>query len=345
MAPILPRNSRAVGAGIANTGRNTTSHFAVWWPNGPEFRNPRNSPVFFTRKHRVQRMMQIVAPLRFQAAAAAFLRKQNGGIVQVALGDYVDLAPVLLRHALDALLQLRQKMPRTAVEHPVNRIQPQRVDVIFLQPEDRIFDEKPSDVIAIWAIEINGLSPRAAIVVGKVGTKLPQIVSFGPEMVVDHVQRHIQSGAMGCVDEALESLGAAITVLNRIKMVPSYPQFRSPGNCASGINWRVVTPNLFNLEMGNGGIKSSFRRENSDVQLIKYRFLQPDNLPTPVFPLKTIEVDDLRRPVHPVGLKSRRRIGQVPHAVQSKCIPVTRLHPRKGPGVISKWVGFKRNQP
>ncbi|MNI77484.1 hypothetical protein D3C73_1337810 [compost metagenome] len=47
-----------------------------------------------------------------------------------------------------------------------------------------------------------------------------QVIAIGPEVVVDHVENHRQTEAMGGVDQVLELLGRTIGGLGRIQQHP-----------------------------------------------------------------------------------------------------------------------------
>ena len=123
-------------------------------------------------------------------------------VVQVALGNHVDVSADGLGVQAHGLAQLLQKMPGAEVEDPVDCVDSERVDVILRNPVKSVGNEVIPHFIAVGSVEVNRLSPRSFISVGKIRAEVPEVVSLGPEMVVDDVDDHGQSEAMGAVDQS-----------------------------------------------------------------------------------------------------------------------------------------------
>ena len=198
----------------------------------------------FSREQRMKRMVQIIAPLRLECAASVAFFVQYAGVIQVALCNDVNLALRAPGHALDAFMEFRQKMMRARVKHSVNRIQPQRIDVITTQPENGVLNKKAAHVIAFGAIKIYGLPPWSAVVIRKIWRKLTQIISLGSQMVIDNVQRHSQTVLMRGVHQSMETFRAAITILNSIKICAVITPVASAGELSNGhqLNGRDTQP-------------------------------------------------------------------------------------------------------
>src|SRR5581483_9638683 len=69
-------------------------------------------------------------------------------------------------------------------------IEAESVEVIFLQPVQRVVNEEIAHRPAAWAVEVDRFSPGRAMAIRekfrRIGT---QIISFRPEVVIDHVQK------------------------------------------------------------------------------------------------------------------------------------------------------------
>jgi hypothetical protein len=102
------------------------------------------------------------------------------------------------------------------IEDAVNRVQPKAVDVALAHPVECVVDEIASDLVALWPIEVERLTPRRAVTVGEVGPELGQVVSFRPEVVVDDVEDYPEPNAVSAIDEAPQSIRASIGALRRI---------------------------------------------------------------------------------------------------------------------------------
>ena len=98
----------------------------------------------------------------------------------------------------------------------MDRIEPQRIDVEFPEPVEGVADEEAADLVAIRAVKVDGLAPRRAVAVGEVRAEVPQTISFGPEMVVHHVEHYGQAGGMSGVDQVLQCPRPAVGILHRI---------------------------------------------------------------------------------------------------------------------------------
>src|SRR5208282_5279201 len=85
----------------------------------------------------------------------------------------------------------------------------------FRYPRERIFNKEPPDFVAVRPIKIDGCTPGSAVSVGKVGPKIMEIISFRPEMVVNHIQNHRQATLMACVNQPFEPLRTSIRILHR----------------------------------------------------------------------------------------------------------------------------------
>ena len=101
------------------------------------------------------------------------------------------------------------------VEDAVDSVQPQSVEVIVLQPVQCVLDKEPSHFVAVLTIEIDRLSPRSSIAIGKVRSECTQVVAFRTEVVVDDVERDRQTLRVSCIDETLQRRRAAVGILRR----------------------------------------------------------------------------------------------------------------------------------
>src|ERR1700687_4407495 len=109
-------------------------------------------------------------------------------------------------------------MTSAKIKDSMNRIEPERIDVIFGEPVKCIVDKEPPNAVAVGAVEIDRRTPRRSITVSKTGCVLTKIVSFRTQVVVDDVEYNGQALAMAGVDQLLESRGAAIGRMRRIEM-------------------------------------------------------------------------------------------------------------------------------
>ena len=87
-------------------------------------------------------------------------------------------------------------------------------------------------------------------------------------------------------------------------------------------------------EPGRRSREGAFGAERADMQFVEDGVREIDARPLAVSPLERLRVDDLRRPVHALGLPPRRRIGQQAVVVEAITVPVAggdlRQHDREG---------------
>src|SRR6266540_6693133 len=142
----------------------------------------------FPGQQAMQCMVKIVVPLCIDTVTADFRRKQQSGIVEIAFGDQVDLSSDPAPVAMDLSGKLLKEMSRSEIEDLVDRIQPQGVHMKFMDPVEGIGNEKGAHLIAIRAVEVDRVSPRGAVVVGKIKSELAEIVTLRSEVVVNHIE-------------------------------------------------------------------------------------------------------------------------------------------------------------
>src|SRR3954469_14886116 len=98
------------------------------------------------------------------------------------------------------------------------RIKAQPIEVIFLQPIKCIVNVKLTNWTAIWTIEVDRLSPRCFVSLRKKIRRIqPKVIAFGPEVVVDHVQKHHHVFRVRRINEPLQIVGTSIRPRWRIK--------------------------------------------------------------------------------------------------------------------------------
>ncbi len=154
----------------------------------------------------------------------------------------------------------------------MGRVDAQPVAVIVTQPHQGIVDEKTPDEFTALAIKVDSLAPRRIKQPMKIRGEFSEVVSFRPEMVVNHIQDDAQLALMACVDQLFESFRSAVAVVRRVQIDT------------------VITPTAFtgefryrhDLDMSNAKrlqfaepcyrrLKGALRREGSYMQLVDDR--------------------------------------------------------------------------
>ena len=86
-------------------------------------------------------------------------------------------------------------------------IEPQAVEVVVAQPHDRVVAQEAADLLAALVVEVDRVAPRRRVAMSEVRAELPEVIAGGPEMVVDDVEDHRESGGMAASTRRLSSSG------------------------------------------------------------------------------------------------------------------------------------------
>src|ERR1039457_6788348 len=160
----------------------------------------------------MQCMVNVIIPLRVIPEGVPL-----GVMVEIA-----SLIVVVLQHKMDHSLtgesvphgfcQLGQDVRTRIVNDGVNRVQAKTVEMIFLQPVQRIMNKVITNRPAVRAIEIDRWPPRSRVAIGeKLRYIEPEIISFWPKVVVNHIKEHHQIFGVRPLDETFQIFGTAIT--------------------------------------------------------------------------------------------------------------------------------------
>src|SRR5579864_1611088 len=168
----------------------------------------------FAGEKRVHGVMKIIAPLRGQFVSALFAGQQDSRVVQIALGYHVEVASEPFPLKLNLFLKLRQNMPCAKVVDTVNGVEPQNIDVVLFEPENRILDKKLTHRSALRAVEVDGLPPWRLIVLGEIRPELAQVISFRSKMVVNDVESDSEPVRVRGIHELLKRTGTSVTILD-----------------------------------------------------------------------------------------------------------------------------------
>src|SRR5262245_14859195 len=106
-------------------------------------------------------------------------------------------------------------MAQGAIVNRMRRIQSQGINVKLLERIKRVRDKELAHRPAIGPVEVDRLAPRRAVATGEVRPELPEVVTFGPKMVVNDVEDDRELPRVTGVDEPLQPLRPTISVLRR----------------------------------------------------------------------------------------------------------------------------------
>ena len=154
-------------------------------------------------------VMKIVVPQRVEPVAAALGRAHQPGVLRLVLADDKGGAAASRRSHLPN--DGGEDMVVRSIEDLLRRVEPQPVEMIFVDPIAGIGDEEFAHRTGIGAVEIDRLAPFVVVAIGEIsrGERF-EIVSVRAEMVVDDVEDDGDAERMRAVDEAAEIVGPAV---------------------------------------------------------------------------------------------------------------------------------------
>ena len=148
-----------------------------------------------------------------------------------------------------------------------------------------------------------------------------EVVTLGPEVVVDHVEEDHQAEAVRLVDQRLEVVGAAVGPGRRVgqdAVVAPVARARPLGD-----RHQLDRGDAELGEVGEASPRAgegALRAEGADVQLVEHRLGPGPAAPLRVPPRVAARVDDQRGAVHGLGLAARGRVGHLLAALQREQI-------------------------
>ena len=200
-------------------------------------------------------------------------------------------------------------MPRRPVENRVQRVEPQPVDVVLLDPVAGVPDEVTPHLVAVAVVEVDRRAPWRVITVGEVGGVIVEIISLRPEVVVDHVEHHREAERVAGVDQPAQSPRTAVARLRRPGIDPVVAPVARAGELRHRHQLDRRDAELLQFsEPGDQRFERPLRRAGPDMQLIEDVVGKRQTLPRLVGPGEG-GVDDLGWAMHPSWLVARRGVG------------------------------------
>ena len=198
----------------------------------------------------------------------------------------------------------------------MHRIEAQPVKAVVAEPVQRVFD---GELAHFRHAKVDGAAPGRLRVGKNARCNAAEIIPFGPEVVVDDVEKHHQPARMRGVDQCLEILRPAVAGIRRERQHPVI----APVPAAGKIRQR------HQLERGDArcgqviefldrGAECALGRERADVNFREHRLMPGPSLPVRALPFISM-IDDFARPRvrHPAGSARPDREFRCPHRSQS----------------------------
>ena len=222
----------------------------------------------------------------------------------------MDAAVEMHRFAIHHRRQFFQKIDGGEVEHGMNGVEAQGVNMKVAQKIDSVLNKVAAHLVATRAIKVDGIAPGRVIAVGEIGAIVPQIIALGPQMVIDHIQDNGDARLVTGVDEAFEAKMTAIGILHGEGGHTVIAPVAFAGELGHGHEFDGGDAKFFEpIQVRNDGVKGAFGRESTDMKLVDDEMLQGQPGPGVIFPGK-MGVNQLAGAMYPFGLY-RARWGRV----------------------------------
>ena len=242
----------------------------------------------------------------------------------------------MLAELRDDLRQLAPERHGRGVDDAVDRVEPEGVDVVLVEPVHRVAAEEAAHLVASRPVDVDRLTPRRVVAAAHVRGEPLEVVALGPDVVVDDVEDDGEPARVAGVDESPQAVGPTVGRLRRPEVDP------------------VVAPVARSRELGDRQdlagrdaeldevvqpldrrVERALGRERADVQLVQHELGQRRRLEQLVGPRERGRVDDRRGSVDAVGLPARCRVGKLVPAVQAIAVARARrrLHRRRAVAV------------
>src|SRR5579863_4040326 len=259
--------------------------------------------AIFFGKQRMNRMMEVIRPLRIEAVSTVFRVMQEPRIVEIGLRDEMEGPSQAKRKLRDVAFELREKVAGTEIENSVHGIKAERVEVVIFEPIECVLDKVPPHMVAVLTIKVNRLPPRGTVTIGKVRSECTKVVAFRPEMVVDHVQRNGETLSVSGIHQTMKRGRTSVGILRGIGVYAIVSPIAIAGKLSNGHQFDGGDTKIDEVrEARNQRVEGPFRREGADVKLIKDAALEGDAFPFTICPLERVWGHNLRWAVNTAGL-------------------------------------------
>ena len=263
------------------------------------------------------RVVEVVQPEAVEIVAAGVVGQDGAQVVPLVLGDEQRppprRAPFVRRFA-----QFPQDVNLAFVVHLIRSVQAKAVDVVLVQPVERVIDEEAAHPAAIRAVEVDRVAPGGLVAAGEVVGRVPaQVVAVRPQMVVDDVQDDAEAAGVRGVHQATQRLRAAVDAAGREEIdavVAPVALARELGHRHQ--LQRRHAQRAQRIEPFDQRVERAFRRVGADVALVDDQRLRIEAAPASVAPAERGRIDDLRGAMHALRLAARIGVGVAPLLVQ-----------------------------
>lgn len=238
-------------------------------------------------------VVKVVVPQGIEAVAALLGRANKPCLLRFVLAHHQCRASA--RRRPDTAHDRRKDMVGRAVEDLLRGVEPQAVEVEFIDPVAGVGEKKFAHRAGVPAVEIDGLAPLVLVTVREVVLGEPlQETAVRPHVVVNHIENHTQPYSMGPIDEAAEIVRGAVKPRGGEQIHTVVAPAESAGEIRYGHELEHGDADRCKLfEFPRRGLPRPLPREGPDMHLVEHLAFQPHAAPRAVGPLKRTRINDL----------------------------------------------------
>ena len=213
----------------------------------------------------------------------------------------------------DRAAEVMQQRGFAGFHDGMNRVEPQSVEPIAFEPMEGIGDGERAHLRHAIVYRMAPGRMRRGKEPGRVAVK---VVSLGPEVIVDHVEKHHQAAPMRFVDQVPQVVGTAVDAVGRIKQHTVVAPVPATGEIGNRHQLDCSYPDVGQMaELFDRGPKRSRCGERPDMKLQNGRILPRPSAPSARPPFEPAVIDDFAWPRHVLRLEVGRWVGNVDLAV------------------------------
>src|ERR1044072_5318005 len=155
-------------------------------------------------------MMKLIDPLGIHTKPAFFNRAYVTGIVEIEFcyQNFSSLNTLLQQPYLFG--QFFHEVFGAVVVNGVYSIEAKRIYVKFIEPHECVLNKIIAHAIAPGAIKIYSVAPRCFVFIGKVRTVVSQVIPFGPQVIVHHIEYYGNTPLVCLIHQLLKIIGRTI---------------------------------------------------------------------------------------------------------------------------------------
>ncbi len=193
--------------------------------------------------------------------------------------------------------------------------------MVVPHPHQCVVDKEPAHFVAVGVVHIHRFSPGRRVFFGEIRAELAEVIARRTEVVVHHVQQHGETPPVTGVHQRLQAIGTAIGLMRRIQIdtVIAPAVFTGKGTNRHDLHMGHAQLNQM-VQSFDGALEGPRSGKCPHVHFINNGLRPVRRLPALIRPGKAAVIHPPGRPVNPLRLPGRARIGQRVAAVDDKLV-------------------------